>query len=201
MTGHGTIRLPAEYVREHVRLGYAATEHGYESATVTAGVELASAATTRRGLYVGVTRGRDENLICVITESAMSPRHATCSKPSSPSTGPTSPPSPNAATSPPNTRQRPHARRRRALSRVVVRSRTGSPGCSPTPDTPSPKRAHRRIAPVERARRAAAITSAEADLAVVDRATAPHREMLAVDAKRADQARCEPRRREASPRR
>ena len=67
--GHGTVRLPAEYARAHVRLGYAATEHGYESATVTAGVELASAATTRRGLYVGVTRGRDENLICVITES------------------------------------------------------------------------------------------------------------------------------------
>ena len=68
--GHGTIRLPVDYVRAHVRLGYAATEHGYESATVTAGIELASAATTRRGLYVGVTRGRDENLICVITESS-----------------------------------------------------------------------------------------------------------------------------------
>ena len=27
------------------------------------------AATTRRGLYVAVTRGRDENLICVITDS------------------------------------------------------------------------------------------------------------------------------------
>ena len=66
--GHGTIRLPVDYVRDHVRLGYAATEHGYESATVTAGIELASAATTRRGLYVGVTRGRDENLICVITD-------------------------------------------------------------------------------------------------------------------------------------
>ena len=46
--GHGTIRLPVDYVREHVRLGYAATEHGYQSATVTAGIELASAATTRR---------------------------------------------------------------------------------------------------------------------------------------------------------
>ena len=67
--GHGTVRLPVDYVREHVRLGYAATEHGYQSATVTAGIELASAATTRRGLYVGVTRGRDENLICVITDS------------------------------------------------------------------------------------------------------------------------------------
>ena len=41
----------------------------------------------------------------------------------------------------------------------------------------------------ERARRAAAITAAEGDLAVIERATAPHRELLAIDAKRADQAR------------
>ena len=67
--GDGSVTLPVEYVRQYVRFGYAATEHGYESATVTAGIELASTATTRRGLYVGVTRGRDENLICVITES------------------------------------------------------------------------------------------------------------------------------------
>jgi ATP-dependent exoDNAse (exonuclease V) alpha subunit len=51
--GHGSIRLPGEYVRDHLRLGYAATEHGYQSASVDAGIELASAATTRRGLYVG----------------------------------------------------------------------------------------------------------------------------------------------------
>jgi hypothetical protein len=48
------VTLPPDYVRQHVRLGYAATEHGYESDTVTAGIELASAATTRRGLYVAV---------------------------------------------------------------------------------------------------------------------------------------------------
>ncbi|MBA3605826.1 MAG: relaxase domain-containing protein, partial [Acidimicrobiia bacterium] len=67
--GHGTVALPADYVVEHVRLGYAATEHGYQSDTVTTSVELASGATTRRGLYVAVTRGRDENVICVITDS------------------------------------------------------------------------------------------------------------------------------------
>jgi conjugative relaxase-like TrwC/TraI family protein len=68
--GHGHVVLPAEYVREHVRLGYAATEPGYQSDTVAVGIELADAATTtRRGLYVGVTRGRDENWICVVTQS------------------------------------------------------------------------------------------------------------------------------------
>ena len=67
--GHGTVTLPADYVHEHVRLGYVATEHGWESDTVTTAMCLASAATTRRGLYVGATRGSEKNLICVITES------------------------------------------------------------------------------------------------------------------------------------
>jgi hypothetical protein len=67
--GHGHVILPGEYVREHVRLGYAATEPGYQSDTVNVGIELAGAATTRRGLYVAVTRGQQENWICVITQS------------------------------------------------------------------------------------------------------------------------------------
>ena len=68
-TGAGSVTLPADYVREHLRLGYAATEHGNQGDTTTVGIELVSEATTRRGLYVGATRGREENLILVITES------------------------------------------------------------------------------------------------------------------------------------
>jgi len=67
--GHGTVTLPADYVEQHVRLGYAATEHGHQSDTVTTAIGLASTVTTRRGLYVAATRGRDENLIFVVTES------------------------------------------------------------------------------------------------------------------------------------
>jgi ATP-dependent exoDNAse (exonuclease V) alpha subunit len=67
--GHGNITLPAEYVRDHVRLGYAATEHGSQSDTVETAIALASAVTTRRGLYVAATGGRDENLLCVNTDS------------------------------------------------------------------------------------------------------------------------------------
>jgi hypothetical protein len=67
--GHGAVTLPADYVAEHVRLGYAATEHGYQSDTVTTAIALTSAATSRRGLYVAATRGRDENVICVISDS------------------------------------------------------------------------------------------------------------------------------------
>jgi hypothetical protein len=65
--GHGTVTLPADYAHEHVRLGYAATEHGYHSDTVDHALALATPATTRRGLYVAATRGRDENLLCVVT--------------------------------------------------------------------------------------------------------------------------------------
>jgi hypothetical protein len=68
-SGHGTVRLPAEYVREYVRLGYAATEHGTQGDTLDIGIQLVSSATTQRGLYVGATRGRDENRMYVVTET------------------------------------------------------------------------------------------------------------------------------------
>lgn len=65
----GRVDLPVEYAREQVRLGYAATEHGIQGDTTTVSVELVSEATTRRGLYVGASRGRERNVIAVITES------------------------------------------------------------------------------------------------------------------------------------
>ena len=67
--GHGDVTLPADYVRDHVRLGYAATEHGWQSDTVDTAIALTSPATTRRGLYVAATRGRDTNTLCVVTDS------------------------------------------------------------------------------------------------------------------------------------
>ena len=66
--GSGQVTLPVEYARQHVRLGYAATEHGNQGDTVTVGIELATVATTQRGLYVGVSRGREDNKILVVTE-------------------------------------------------------------------------------------------------------------------------------------
>jgi hypothetical protein len=67
--GHGAVTLPPAYVREHVQLGYAATEPGNQSDTATGSMTLATPATTCRGLYVAVTRGRNENIICVVTDS------------------------------------------------------------------------------------------------------------------------------------
>jgi hypothetical protein len=56
-------------VIEHVRLGYAATEMGTQSDTVTTSVKFASPATTCRNLYVAMTRGRQDNTVCVITDT------------------------------------------------------------------------------------------------------------------------------------
>lgn len=67
--GDDSVGLPVEYVREHVRLGYAATEHGYQADTVDTAIALATTATTRRGLYVAMTRGRDRNDVCVVTDT------------------------------------------------------------------------------------------------------------------------------------
>jgi len=63
--GHGTITLPADYVRDHVQLAYASTEHGAQGDTADRSITLATTATTGRGLYVGMTRGRDENFALV----------------------------------------------------------------------------------------------------------------------------------------
>ena len=56
---HGDVTLPVDYVRDHVRLGYAATEHGWQSDTVDTAIALTSPVTTRRGLYVAATRGSE----------------------------------------------------------------------------------------------------------------------------------------------
>jgi hypothetical protein len=67
--GHGTVTLPADYVTEHVQLGYAATEPGNQSDTADGSASLINPATTRRGMYVAITRGRGTNQLCVVTET------------------------------------------------------------------------------------------------------------------------------------
>ena len=69
LDGHGTITLPAGYVGEHVRLGYAATEPGNQSDNQTGSITLATPATAGRGLYVAMTRGQQENHVRVVTET------------------------------------------------------------------------------------------------------------------------------------
>ena len=69
LDGHGTITLPADYVRQHVQLAYATTEHGAQGETADRSITLATTVTTGRGLYVGMTRGRNENLALVVTDT------------------------------------------------------------------------------------------------------------------------------------
>ncbi|MCB0968657.1 MAG: relaxase domain-containing protein, partial [Ilumatobacter sp.] len=67
--GHGTITLPTDYVRQHVELAYATTEHGAQGDTADRSITLATNATSGRNLYVGMTRGRTDNTTLVVTET------------------------------------------------------------------------------------------------------------------------------------
>lgn len=72
----GWLRVPAEYVREHVELGYAVTSHRAQGATIdTAHAIVASGSMTRESLYVSMTRGRDENRAYVATDQAVLEEH------------------------------------------------------------------------------------------------------------------------------
>jgi conjugative relaxase-like TrwC/TraI family protein len=57
--------LPAEYVRENVRLGYAATGHSVEGVTADVCLAITDGRMTRNLLYVVATRGREENHLFV----------------------------------------------------------------------------------------------------------------------------------------
>jgi hypothetical protein len=60
-------RLPADYVSEHVELGYATTAHRAQGRTVDTCHAYVSAVTVREPLYVMATRGREDNRLYVDT--------------------------------------------------------------------------------------------------------------------------------------
>lgn len=64
-----TVRLPAEYVAEHAHLSYAATAYGVQGATVTGSHTILTDSTSAAGIYVGMTRGRKQNLLRVVAKS------------------------------------------------------------------------------------------------------------------------------------
>ena len=63
-----TVTLPADYTRTHVRLGYAATAHGNQGDTVDVGIAVVTPATSHRSLYVGASRGRQDNQLLVVAD-------------------------------------------------------------------------------------------------------------------------------------
>ena len=61
--------LPADYVAEHAHLSYAVTAYGVQGMTVTASHTLLTDHTSAAAVYVGMTRGRQENLLHVVAEN------------------------------------------------------------------------------------------------------------------------------------
>jgi hypothetical protein len=67
-TSHSAVRLPAEYVREHVELGYATTAHRAQGMTVDAAFTILRPGMNRELAYVAMTRGRAENHAFIATD-------------------------------------------------------------------------------------------------------------------------------------
>jgi hypothetical protein len=67
----GSLRLPAEYVAEHLELGYAQTSHATQGRTVDTALLLLDSPTDSRGVYTPMTRGRDSNHAYVVVEDNM----------------------------------------------------------------------------------------------------------------------------------
>ncbi|WP_156515783.1 ATP-dependent DNA helicase, partial [Amycolatopsis regifaucium] len=61
------ITLPGAYVEEHVALGYASTVHSAQGITVDTSHAVVTEATSQEALYVGLTRGREDNTAHVTT--------------------------------------------------------------------------------------------------------------------------------------
>lgn len=65
----GSVVLPADYVAEHLDLGYAVTSYRAQGITVDRSHVLVDAAMTRENLYVALTRGRNANLAYVAIDT------------------------------------------------------------------------------------------------------------------------------------
>ncbi|WP_075725141.1 MobF family relaxase [Corynebacterium aquilae] len=61
--------LPADYVAENIHLGYAATVHRAQGATVDVCRSLVDTSMNRAGLYVAMTRGKKENHAYCVTDN------------------------------------------------------------------------------------------------------------------------------------
>jgi ATP-dependent exoDNAse (exonuclease V) alpha subunit len=64
----GTTRLPAQYVAQHLELGYAQTSHATQGRTVDTALLLIDTPTDSRGIYTLMTRGREANHAYVAVE-------------------------------------------------------------------------------------------------------------------------------------
>lgn len=65
----GTTVLPAAYVAAHVELGWAVTGYGNQGTTTDHAIAVIEPSSTRAGVYVAMTRGRDRNIAVVLDTS------------------------------------------------------------------------------------------------------------------------------------
>ncbi|GEP26451.1 hypothetical protein CLE01_10490 [Cryobacterium levicorallinum] len=63
-----TVLLPAEYVREHLELGYAVTSHRAQGITTDTAHVVVAPTMPRENLYVAMTRGREANTAYVAVD-------------------------------------------------------------------------------------------------------------------------------------
>lgn len=69
-----TVHLPANYVAEHAHLSYAATANGVQGATTDRSHTILTDATSAASVYVGMTRGRNENLLHIVADNQVEAR-------------------------------------------------------------------------------------------------------------------------------
>ena len=63
-----TVLVPAHYAQDWLQLGYAVTQTRSQSVTVDSALTVVTAASRLSELYVGLTRGRQENHLLVVTD-------------------------------------------------------------------------------------------------------------------------------------
>ncbi|MFX5785113.1 hypothetical protein ABTE36_21725, partial [Acinetobacter baumannii] len=61
-----TVHLPAKYVAEHAHLAYVSTAYGVQGMTAPASHTVLSDALDAAGVYVGLTRGQEENRLHIV---------------------------------------------------------------------------------------------------------------------------------------
>lgn len=64
-----SVALPSSYVADHAHLAYAATAYGIQGVTTTSAHTLLSEALDGSGVYVGMTRGRDANVLHIVADN------------------------------------------------------------------------------------------------------------------------------------
>jgi hypothetical protein len=64
-----SVALPSSYVAEHVHLAYANTGYGVQGITTTTAHTLVSESLDAAGVYVGMTRGRDVNVLHIVADN------------------------------------------------------------------------------------------------------------------------------------